>query len=213
MPGLAVRHRGVGRADQQVAGPLDLREELVVAGRARPHRVADQQVEPVELLPHVGRDDLAGRAGVFAGARQAGEDRVGVLLVERQKLQDVLARGLAVAREKRLVVARGIDQRRPLVGQLLAQVEREIVIDVDEPGHVLGPLDVSRHPEDRVRHSAQHRQRSLHAVPAGVRSRRAALRLPWLTSTQVSLLPPPCELLTIIEPWRNATRVSPPGNT
>ena len=30
-------------------------------------------------------------------------------------------------------------------------------------------------------------------------------------STQVSLLPPPCDELTTSEPLRSATRVSPPG--
>ncbi len=33
------------------------------------------------------------------------------------------------------------------------------------------------------------------------------------SSTHVSLLPPPCELLTTRLPFRKATRVSPPGIT
>ena len=33
----------------------------------------------------------------------------------------------------------------------------------------------------------------------------------WSFSTQVSLLPPPCDELTTSDPLRRATRVSPPG--
>ena len=49
------------------------------------------QVELVELLPHLRRDDLAHRAGVLAGGPQAGEDRVGVLRIEGEELDDVAA--------------------------------------------------------------------------------------------------------------------------
>ena len=54
---------------------------------------------------------------------------------------------------------------------------------------VLGPLEVARHPVERVGDPGEHQSRS----------------------TQVSLLPPPCEELTTSEPSRSATRVRPPG--
>ena len=59
---------------------------------------------------------------------------------------------------------------------------------------VLGALDVTVQPVDRIGNSAQHAFGS----PA---------------RTQVSLLPPPCDELTTSEPLRSATRVSPPGST
>ena len=73
---------------------LDRREELVrVASRlAACRRRLHHQVELVELLPHLGRDDLAHGAGVLAGGAQAGEDRIRVLRVERQELDDVALR-------------------------------------------------------------------------------------------------------------------------
>ncbi len=40
---------------------------------------------------------------------------------------------------------------------------------------------------------------------------RSAAPSPSSSSTHVSFEPPPCEELTIIEPSRSATRVSPPG--
>ena len=73
------------RAGQQ----LDLAEELVrVDDRPAPRRaVAHREVEAVDLLPHLGRDHLAHRAGVLARLLQAGEDRVGVLRVGGQELR------------------------------------------------------------------------------------------------------------------------------
>ena len=67
--------------DEQLAGQLDLVEELVriVERGRRRAAVADHQVELVDLLPHLGRDDLAHGAGVLARGAQAGEDRIGVL--------------------------------------------------------------------------------------------------------------------------------------
>ena len=41
----------------------------------------------------------------------------------------------------------------------------------------------------------------------------AAIRTSDASSTQVSLLPPPCDELTTSEPLRMATRVRPPGST
>ena len=41
-----------------------------------------------------------------------------------------------------------------LVAQPFAEIQCEVVVDVDEAGDVFRPLDISRHPKDRVRHSA-----------------------------------------------------------
>ena len=57
---------------------------------------ADHQVELVELLPHRRGDHLAHGAGVFARRAQAGEDRIGIALVEREKLDRLVLVGLAV---------------------------------------------------------------------------------------------------------------------
>ena len=84
------------------------------------------------------------------------------------------------------------------------QIELQVQIDADEARHVLGALDVARHPVDGIGHAAQQRPGlTASCMPS------AALA----ASTQVSLLPPPCEEFTTSDPLRSATRVRPPGST
>src|SRR5574341_2405763 len=53
-----------------------------------------------------------------------------------------------------------------------------------------------------------------HSSPFPLPFHPSAFRLhPYSSSTQVSLVPPPCEELTTSEPSRSATRVSPPGTS
>ena len=118
--------------------------------------VADHQVELVDVLPHLGRDDLADAAGVFAGRPQAGQDRIRVLGVEREKLDDAFLGGRADALLKLVVVAGDHHQRPPLLAGLARHVEAEVQIHRDEAGNVLGPLDVAAHPVDRIGDAAQH---------------------------------------------------------
>src|SRR6266568_4031333 len=76
-----------------------------------------------------------------------------------------------------------------------------VVVDVEETGRVLDPLDVAAYPVQVLGDPAEHLVRLRHyACPASPR-------------TQVSLEPPPWEELTTSEPRLSATRVSPPGTT
>src|SRR5690606_32187216 len=74
---------------------------------------------------------------------------------EREKLDHVVARVLAVALQEDVVVSGGRDERCPLLSGLW-KVEREVQVHVDEASDVLRSLDVPAHPVDRVRHPAQH---------------------------------------------------------
>ena len=91
VPRLAVRHRRVGDPLELLAGEPNLLVKLVRVVECRPKaaRVLEHQVEAVDVLPHLRRDDLAHAAGVFAGRGQAGEDRVRIVAVERQKADHV----------------------------------------------------------------------------------------------------------------------------
>src|SRR5947209_4667440 len=86
-----------------------------------------------------------------------------------------------------------------------SHISLEIASRTEQARGVLRPLDVPCDPEDRLRHPAQHRHRSLH--PAGRVGGRQA------SATHVSLVPPPCEELTTSEPRLSATRVRPPGTS
>src|ERR1019366_6919424 len=113
----------------------------------------------------------------------------------------VLLSGLSIALGEQRAVAGGIDDGLPLAGENAGKIEHQVVVDVEEAGHVFRALDVARHPVDGVGHAAQQRLGWRdHDWPPGA-------------STQVSLLPPPCDELTTSEPFFMATRVSPPGRT
>ena len=71
---------------------------------------------------------------------------------------------------------------------------RKVLRDQEQPRDVFGALEIPPHPVERVRDAGKHQP-------------------PFEASTQVSLLPPPCEELTTYDPGRNATRVRPPGRT
>src|SRR5262249_6900224 len=99
---------------------------------------------------------------------------------------------LVVEREEALVLPGDDDERLPAYAPRLLRVfEGHVVGHVEDARGLLGALHVAADPEERVGDARQHQ-----ASPR---------------STQVSLLPPPCDELTTIDPARSATRVSPPG--
>ena len=80
-------------------------------------------------------------------------------------------------------------------------------VHVDEARDVLRPLDVAAHPVDRIGDAAQHGDcaptvlASGHAGSWPPFARSVRLRRGSSASTQVSLLPPPCDELTTSEPF------------
>ena len=83
-----------------------------------------------------------------------------------------------------------IDRRSLLAALLAAPAIARAQPGIDQPRHVLRPLDVAVHPVKAVGVASQHGQSS---------------------NTQVSLVPPPWEEFTTKEPSFRATRVKPPG--
>ena len=71
-----------------------------------------------------------------------------------------------------------------------ARHQRDAIADLEQPRHVLRPLDIARQPEE----------------DAAVRP-----SIGQSSSTQVSLVPPPWLELTTSDPFFSATRVRPPG--
>src|SRR4029079_5067372 len=53
-------------------------------------------------------------------------------------------------------IAADVDERPPLLAGTAGEVEHQIQVDVDEARHVLGALDVTAHPVDRIGDAAQH---------------------------------------------------------
>ena len=74
---------------------------------------------------------------------------------------------------------------------LLRLLEQRVEVHVEQPRGLFRPLHVAAHPEQRFGDAREH-----HVSPR---------------STQVSLLPPPCDEFTTIDSGLSATRVSPPG--
>src|SRR5207237_5743591 len=129
------------------------------------------------------------RSSIFPGIAHRAEDRCRVFRVGEVEADDTLGIGGGVGTEEPLLVRVQLQDRQPVA----AAVAREGLVDLEDPRQILGTLDRPREPEDAF--GIAREQRVAHS------------------STQVSFDPPPCEELTISEPWRSATRVSPPGNT
>src|SRR5581483_8238843 len=218
VPAFAVGHGGVRQAHEEVAGQLHLIEEIVrrlddfAAGAGG----IDHQIIAIELKPHLGGDHFADGAGVFAGGAEAGDDGIGIVPVEGQEVDDVVLGGGLVTLGELDVVAGDIDNRLPLLVLAARRIEHEVEVDVDETRDIFRAFDVAAHPVNRIRDTAEHQvgtPATWVAAPLRMWSASAALVSGFSASTQVSLLPPPCEELTTSDPFLRATRVRPPGRT
>src|SRR5262249_47226149 len=194
MPALVARKGGAADAHELVAPRLDQLAEAMRSGGEHvvDREAADLQVEAVQVLPHLARHAIADGARVLTRLGHALDDRVGMVATEAQELEHRARFGLGVAREEFLVRAGEDDDRLPAqTVRLLRPLEHHVVVDVEDARGVLGAFHVARDPEERVGDPGQHQ-----VSPC---------------RTHVSLLPPPWEELTTIDPSRSATRVSPPG--
>ena len=117
----------------------------------------------------------------------------GLPSVPTMKLDDVFTRRLVIALVEGIGAGGRGDGSLPVVG--LAAVGgrhcREPLCDIEDARKIFRPLGIAGQPEQIVGHARQHRRQS--------------------STTQVSLVPPPCDELTTSEPAFSATRVSPPG--
>ena len=156
MPGLIVGHGSVGDALEQMAGHAHPMAKLRQQRRQRLASVRrEQQVERIDLLPHLARYGVPDGPGVLAGSQHAGADGVGVFRVERQEADHVLLRRSAVTLEKGGAVAGDVYDGLPLVAIAARQVEHQVLVHADEAGHVLCALGVAPHPVDRVGDAAE----------------------------------------------------------
>src|SRR5262249_46822175 len=123
------------------------------------------------------------------------------------------------------------EQRLPRARHAHREVDDGVGVAPDDPRRVLGPLEVATRPVQVAGDARQQHHDTCCWWPPSARCRPgggaaggtvggAAARLsstllaPTGVSTiQVSLLPPPCEELTMSEPFRRATRVRPPAVT
>src|SRR5262249_29292301 len=116
----------------------------------------------------------------------------GVALVDGEETDDVVLTARLVELGELAARADEVDERLPAERYPARQGHREDGVDVDQPRGVLRALEVAAEPVEVVGEPRQHQAASS------------------TSTTQVSLLPPPCELLTTSEPLTSATRVRPP---
>ena len=198
LPALAVGHGGRGDALKQMGAFLYRAKECIgvlFQGLGR-GRAVDLQIEAIELLPHFRAALLSHLTQIFTGAGDAGDDGRGIGFIESENVGERRGVDLAVVGCGRL---RSFEQLRPALSAGVWQlVEAELEIHVEQASCLDRALEVTAHPVQSVRDAGEHRifEALIHA-----------------RSTQVSLLPPPCEELTTSEPRRSATRVSPPGTS
>lgn len=102
LPAFVVGQGVVGDPAELVTRELHLCAEAVRAvldlrGRAeRAHAV----VEAVDVFPQLPRDPVPDRPGVFTDARDASDDRVGIVVTKGEEFEDRVRRGVGVAFEK-----------------------------------------------------------------------------------------------------------------
>ena len=167
---LGPRQGAVDQAVEEDAGPLDPVEEPRRAGGEPPLGPGAAQVE-VELLTWLQTSPLSVSwvARAFSRARASmREDRVRVLAVEGEEAED----GLAVLARRRRGPSRRRRGRRGSSGRSRSArgpptsparpdgVELEVEPDVEQPGDVLGPLDVAADPVEVLGDPAEHLRRS-----------------------------------------------------
>ena len=187
---VAVGHGGVGGALEEVGAVAEILEEGARPARdGAPVRAPDEQEQLVDRLPHLARDLLAHRARVLARERDAVDHRVRVALVPEHPVAHVDRGRLVEVLRVALLVAEQLHDLEPRLTPIVhLHVEQRVEVHVEDARDVLCALDVARRPVQRLGDPAQHQ-----------------------ASTQVSLLPPPCDELTTSEPSRSAVRVRPPG--
>src|SRR5205823_1182935 len=115
----------------------------------------------------------------FARAAYRGQDRRGAALVGQEKTHDVGFVRFRVQRLEGFLHAEDLDQRLPAGLHLFRQVQQQVAVDGDEARGRLRALQVASVPVEVVRDARQHQPSPSSA-----------------STIQVSLLPPPCELLT-----------------
>src|SRR5207244_8587233 len=96
--------------------------------------------------------------------------------IESEEMNHVLLCRLAVAFAEGLVVARGVDERFPLLAFSGRSVQHELKIYLDETSHVLRPLDIAAHPVNGVGDPAEHSQ-SETVIAASSLARNSSSRL------------------------------------
>ncbi len=201
--GLAAHDGAVGDAAVEVAAVLHPVEELRRPGAGEVRLAHPLHLDPggVERLPHLGGDLPAHRVRVLARQLQAAVDGGGVLRVEREEIHQRLE-GDQLARLEVGLRAIGDGERREqvLLARFLGAEQHHVRGHAEDARHVLGALHLAAHPVNAVGDSREH-QETVDPFRIGH------------STTQVSLVPPPCEEFTTSEPSFSATRVRPPGTS
>ncbi len=121
----------------------------------RPHRdlllgaePAYLVIEAVDVLPHLARNAIADGARVLPHVIDTVHDRVRILGMEREEIENVLRRGLAIEFRKMLLLADDRHQRTPaqLVG-LRRLFEQHVIIHVEDARGILRALHIAGDPK------------------------------------------------------------------
>ena len=145
-------------AGQCMSGVGDSIQKAVARapGRGFGGMLAHIQVEFVDLLPHLARQDVAHGAGDLAGAGDGSQHRSGILGIGDDELDHRFLAVVTLLIGVQALVAGDFDQRPPARTQALRQVEHQAGADVHQPGQILGALQVARHPVEIVSYARKH---------------------------------------------------------
>ena len=168
----------------------------------------DVLVQVVDRLPALDGDRLAARAQILACCRDAPDDAARIELVGQQVVDDSSLGAVATESLVVLGIAAGDgDQRLPVSLGEPGQVSDGLGVGAHDAGGVFGTFEVAGCPVDVVGDSRQQHGQLVPCTAGWSGSSTSA------STIHVSLLPPPCDELTISESLTRATRVSPPAVT
>ncbi len=145
-----------------------------------------------DVLHRLPRNDPAKGSDVVPGPAERRENAAGIAQIADHEAGHVALRGLVVEVGKGGFAAGDADQRGPAVREPCREVDHQVGVLGDQPRGALGALQIPTQPVGAFGRAGK-------GMAAHYRS-----------TTQVSLLPPPWDEFTTSEPFRSATRVSPP---
>ncbi len=189
-PALVAIERALRNAHLRVAAALDgiAAPRQAGLGEIAFGQAEQARIEVVDLQPHIAGDQRPQGARIFPGRTDRGEDGTGIFQPGDVIGDDVLGGLLGELRGEMLLV--GIERQDPGPAALARTRPLKRGLHLQDARHAFGALQIAGQPEDAF--GVARKQCRAHEAPP--------LR------TQVSLVPPPCEELTTIEPFGRATR-------
>ena len=139
----AVRHRFIGDSLERLRTVADLVEEFVWATCGEfALDVAHEEVETIEVFPHLAADLFTHAARIFPGKRDAGRHRIWILRMPEQELTNIAIVTLSEMTTEEILIAGYSDDWSPRLSVFSLGVKQGVKVDRENARDVLGTFHV-----------------------------------------------------------------------